>query len=206
MMDPKLNPDWYRVKYNLAALHANWASDREQGELARRRGLQRQSHEEARTLAVTALQVLRSGAGGPDLRRLLERSTLPATLILFAGTIPEEKPQRGPAGEEAAEPLSRDRLSSLLEAGELTATQALAFVAGIPRLEGRVVYNLACAHTQHGRFTAAAEALVQAIASAPRRQRNRLVSWALEDPSLEPLLVEAPDLRELLGSWAGESG
>jgi hypothetical protein len=168
LTEARLNPDWYRIKYSLAAECFNWAYV-EAGREARasdegvREGAHSQklaeAEEEARALLRAVGEQLggkagrrrrRLQGGNPDLDDLLRNSLKPAGLILVAGI---ELFKRG-VEESRREGELRERslveLEACIESGQAVNPYAL---AGHVKARWRpaavpVSFNLACFNTQ----------------------------------------------------------
>ncbi len=116
-LQPDENPDWYRIKYQIAALYTNWAVDGEPG--ANREMRSARAAEEANALATTTLDVLarldgsrRARGQAPraylqdTLRPFLQGTIEPSVLTLVAGSVsplgprPEDWPGERPARED----------------------------------------------------------------------------------------------------------
>ena len=215
MISRELNPDWYRVRYNLATLHANWAADTEKGSAEERVAKRAQAGSEARLLAIDVLDLLLNPPKrvSEELTKLLEDELLPATLVLFvgnAGPCPEESGTADRRRRISFRPKAtkkdppRETLLSRLRSGQLTPEEALAYVEGLQDLDPRVRYDIACVYTQRGDLERASATLTQAMEEASAKQRQRLASWGLSDASLAPLL-EAKGHRKLkkkMEAWA----
>jgi hypothetical protein len=214
MIPRELNPDWYRVRYNLATLHANWAADAEEGSADERVAKRAQAGSEARVLAIDLLTLLLDPPKrvSEELTKLLEGELLPATLILFAGNAgprPEESgkaPRRRRASfrTKAENDPPREALLDRLQRGQLTPEAALAYVEGLPDLDPRVRYDIACVYTQRNDLERATATLTKALEEASVEQRRRLASWGLSDASLAPLLKAKGHrkLKKKVEAWA----
>jgi hypothetical protein len=189
LIDARLNADWYRVKFNLAALHANWSTsldddDRECGEAKEHR---QKAHLQAEELAKAALEQLVEGRGeaDPALLGLLEKSILPSALILYSGTAP--RPGAGEPHAHATEPPGNPRqLLDDLRTG-LRPVEARRYVERSDLLTPRTLYNLACASAQAGDVEEGKDYLQRALSSGSKAERDQLAQRAASDPSLGPL-------------------
>lgn len=193
MIEAHLNPDWYRVKYNLAALHANWSASLTTGgedERAEAVAHRRTAHAQASELAEAALEQLveRPGEANPALLSLLEKSILPATLILYGGTGSRRKKSGGASGRFFlhGSPSNHRELLGYVRTG-LNDGEALQYAASIQRPTPRVLYNLACAYAQEGSFEKARGCLQKALRAGPEAERKQLAQRAAADPTLRPL-------------------
>ncbi|MGN6556915.1 MAG: tetratricopeptide repeat protein [Solirubrobacterales bacterium] len=194
MIEARLNPDWYRVKYNLAALHANWAATFDPGEktecveAVEHRG---RAHTHAQELIEAALEQLveRENETDPALLSLLEKSILPTALILYGGTGPRMTTQGTPHREFHLHDPPRDlhELLTTVRSG-LDERGALRYAASMQQpIPPRTLYNLACAYAQDEEFEEAKACLEKALRTAPERERKQLAARAKVDPSLRPL-------------------
>jgi tetratricopeptide (TPR) repeat protein len=203
---PTENPDWYRIKYQLAALYTNWAADSEPGlNKDRRAG---RAAAEAKELAIITLAVIddlknpRVGRGTlpsaylqDTLRPFLKGTIEPSLLTLLAGTV-SPLPQR-PAGWPGERP-TRGDLSASLAANEVDPWQLISYVELGPNRPPETQFNLACFYTRAGDLTAASKRLLGAVRETQRQERQRLVDVALIDPVLKSLLEKRPGLKAKL--------
>jgi hypothetical protein len=188
----QLNPDWYRIKYNLAALHANWAA-LDEGESSapdEQADHRKEAHSGAKELAEAALEQLVEGTGkaDPALLTLLEKSILPSALILYSGTA--QDPEKGEQHFYAERtPGNLEQLLADMRTG-LSPEHAFGFVASAKRPTARTLYNLACAAAQAGDTTAAESYLQRALSSGSEAERRQLAQRSAVDPTLRPLSVD----------------
>lgn len=200
------NPDWYRIKYQLAALYANWAADSEPG--ANKETRTQRSVEEARALAGATLEALdglttrRRGHGQTS--RAYQRDTLcpflegtiePSALALLAGTV-MPLPQR-PEGWPGERPTRADLIASLA-ANVVDPWQLIAYVELGHNRPPETEFNLACFYTRAGDLTTASKRLLRSVRETQRQERQRLVDAALIDPVLAPLLQKRPGFKAKL--------
>lgn len=208
MLEARLNPDWYRVRYSLAVLQGNRATDKQTPE-KERSSLFQAVNDETRSLAVEMLVVLVTKRGEPELRRLLEQELLPVTLVLFGGSCLqlegiEDAPAQREAGGWIGNAGRQQQLLLLLKTEELTADEAFGYARETAPRHPRVLYNLACSLTQQGKLDKAEECLLAALTWSFTKSRRRLAQWSLTDPSLAPLMRERdrrPKLADIR-SWA----
>jgi tetratricopeptide (TPR) repeat protein len=205
-LDPLENPDWYRIKYQLAALYTNWAADSEPGLNKNRRA--ERAAAEAKLLAITTLDAIerlaRGGRGQGSASRAYLRDTLrpflegtiePSLLTLLAGTV-SPLPLR-PAGWPG-ERSGRADISAALKANGVDPWQLIAYVEMGPNRPPETQFNLACFYTRAGDLTTASKRLLRAVRETQRQERQRLVDVALIDPVLSPLLEKRPGLKAKL--------
>jgi tetratricopeptide (TPR) repeat protein len=198
-IEPLLNPDWCRVKFNRAMLYAAWAQDAKTDPTERAK-LQEKARTESAELARRALVTLlsRPTRDGKEARRFLERAVLPSALALYAGTAGSHAVGKGPDMVRD----SRRVVLRLLRADELTATAAADYVSHQHGLSPSALYNLACAYVQLQRFGQAAQNLRKAMTTSPPVGRRQLANTALHDTSLKSLWLEKPKLEQKLKRWA----
>ena len=200
------NPDWYRIKYQLAALYTNWAADSEPGLNKDRRAAR--AADDARALAITTLDVLarlgKDGGGQWTAPRAYVRDTLqpflegtiePSLLTLLAGTASPLAPR--PAGWPGERP-TREEISASLAADRIDPWQLIAYVELGPNRPPETQFNLACFYTRAGDLTTASKRLLRAVRETQLQERQRLVDVALIDPVLRPLLEKRPGLKAKL--------
>jgi hypothetical protein len=192
MIEPKRNPDWYRVKHNYAALHANWAADHRKVKAAdsSERGRHQDiARAESRELALRASEQLTfrwPPRVNRELREFLKQSILPAALLLYAAA----SANRAETGEQTA-PGNPRELHSRLKSNQLTAKAAMAYVDGDPDLSLQVVYAFACAHAQRGEFERSIERLHTAMKMCHGRSAIRQIAEStLQDASFDLLLQQ----------------
>jgi hypothetical protein len=200
------NPDWYRIKYQIAALYTNWAADSEPGTNRDKRA--RRAAEEAKALAGTTLEVIvrppkraRGQGSVPKayltntLLPFLEGTIEPSVLTLLASTV-SPLPKR-PAGWPGARP-TREELSAAVASGVIDSWQLIAYVEFGPNRPPETQFNLACFYTRAGDLSTATKRLLRAVRETQRQERQRLVDVALMDPVLRPLLDKRPGLKAKL--------
>lgn len=211
-LEPDENPDWYRIKYQIAALYTNWAAE---SEGIKKRQRSDRAATEAKRLAITTLDTLarlekggraqgkaRRGYLQTTLRPFLEGTIEPSVLALLAGTVCPlpERPDVWPPHERP----SRDDVSASLAANQLDPSnpldpwQLIAYVERGPNRPPETQFNLACFYTRAGDLTTAAKRLLQSVRETQRQERQRLVDVALLDPVLGPLLDKRPGLKAKL--------
>lgn len=203
---PKLksedNPDWYRVKYQIAALFANWAALTPEGP-PRTLRLERATRE-ARALARTTLARLqdlpdRARRKSADefladtLKPFLAGTISPSVLALVASTAAPTLPP-APAGELPSPPTAEGLLAALGTPPdsegplpELDPWPFIAFIEGETSRAPAKFFNLACFYTRIWDLTTAAQRLQTAVRETSPRERQALIDVAAEDPVLAPL-------------------
>lgn len=205
-LKPDENPDWYRIKYQIAALYTNWAVDGDPGANRDRRAAR--AAVEARALATTTLDALaRLEKGGraqgtapraylqDTLRPFLQGTIEPSVLTLLAGSVsPLPPPPEGWPGERPA----RDVIGASIAANRIDPWQLIAYVERGPHRPPETQFNLACFYTRAGDLTTASRRLLRSVRETQRQERQRLVDVALVDPVLRPLLEKRPGLKAKL--------
>ncbi len=202
MKAPKYNPDWYRVKYSIAALHANaeaalksdaaglQGEDRDTSLIAATREhdlAMRHARELARTSATTLTELKLSLFRHPILWwRLVRALTKPERQGLSRFLSVTMEPAAlvllagmlpAPENTRAADESIRSE-SDLVTALDREAPAPLALVGYVDRLpehDPRADYNLACLYVSWGRSADAAEPLLRAMRETPEPQRPRLI-------------------------------
>jgi tetratricopeptide (TPR) repeat protein len=189
------NPDWYRIKYQFAALFFNWATETEAGHKKTERA--QRAADEANQLARTTVNRLlalsgrgRRADGTPrafregTLKPFLEGTILPSVLVLVAGNIqpppprPADWPGRCIAFEEVA---------TAVTGGAIDPWQLVSYVEQGANRPPETLVNLACFYTRAGDFAAASRRLLTAVRETKRQERKGLVDAVLQDPVLKPL-------------------
>jgi len=209
---PRYNPDWYRVKYSVAALHANAAaglramaaqSASDEAARAKQRAeaetqlARRFAHELALASAET-LQLLDQGlwrgarAWWRRARRLSAteriglqgflRNTMQPPVLVLLAGL-----QPSPRSEDRhSAPLeTNDDLLAALRSGDPPDPRALTdYVEQSEPHDPRTDYNLACLYLSWGEVDLAADRLLRGLQGTPENQRARLIDRAFQDPTL----------------------
>jgi tetratricopeptide (TPR) repeat protein len=192
---PSLNPDWYRVTYNLAALRANRSlpagANATNGLVKAREGAKEVASNGLRELA--SWPRWRSRAG---LYKVLEE-IVPVALALYAaaGT---EGPKTGTA------PRSHD-LRLKLRDGKLTIGEAMAYAVEAKNLGPTARYNVICSQAVVGDKDEAQKALRRLLNRASAGTRKQLAKTAYRDATLESIFegTTGLELKEKVRRWAG---
>jgi tetratricopeptide (TPR) repeat protein len=201
-LEPDENPDWYRIKYQIAALYSNWAVDSEGIKKVQRAD---RAAAEVKELAIATLDMLarleKGGRGQGKSPRAYMQDTLrpfltgtiePSVLTLLAGTVcPLGEPPDGWPGERP----TREAVSASLAANKIDPWQLIAYVEKGPNRPPETQFNLACFYTRAGDLTTASRRLLHAVRETQRQERQRLVDVALLDPVLRPLLDKRPGIK-----------
>jgi tetratricopeptide (TPR) repeat protein len=200
-----VNPDWYRVKYNLATLHANSYAALRDTDPSAARAHRIQTRDLAEGLAKRALEQLgrRKGSISDALHSLLQTRIVPAALCLYGAVgVPEEDDTAGAKYPWSQGNVDGDQrtLLRLLDEG-LSQTSALEYVAQHARWRPELLYNLACGWAQHGDLKKALETLGRALERASSVKRTELAEGAWTDDSFKPLRSdqELAGFKALLG-------
>jgi tetratricopeptide (TPR) repeat protein len=201
-MAPKANPDWYRIRYQLAALYANWAAASEPGKHRETRA--DRATKEAKALAIDTLKAIkrrtrsRRGKGVESrayvrdtLRPFLEGTIEPSVLTLLAGTISPLPPR--PAGWPGKR-WTREQVLNSLVTDAIDPWALIAYVEKGPNRPAETQFNLACFYTQAGDLTTAPTCLQRSVRETQRQERQRVIDAALIDPVLAPLLQKRPGI------------
>jgi tetratricopeptide (TPR) repeat protein len=201
-LEPQDNPDWYRIKYQFAALYTNWAVDTD----ARKDELLASAAKEGNALALTTLDVLArldGGGSGRGIARDYETTTLklflegtiaPSILVLVAGTV--VPPPDRPAGRMT--PPERTEIRASLKAGNPDPWKLISYIEHGASRPPATLFNLACFYTRAGDFSRASRRLLSAVRETQRQERPSLVRVALTDSILRPLLRRRPGLEAKL--------
>jgi tetratricopeptide (TPR) repeat protein len=203
---PKLehdrNPDWYRIKYQLAKLHMNWAGDSDAPEGERGKcavAARKESIELAqRTLAALetppsdgVLAPTPSGYVEQTLLPFLEGTIEPSALALVAcmadpmPDAPTAAPQERP---------SREELLASLREGSIDPWRLISYVELGEHLTPSAHYDLACFYVKAGKIWKATRRLQKAIRETAPPERKGLIGVVRSDPMLARLRAIRPGL------------
>jgi tetratricopeptide (TPR) repeat protein len=206
-----LNPDWYRIKYQLAALYTNWASDMDPG--AERDELSKEAAGRARDGAIEVLKATVKppsdgiGAKAPagyvekTLTPFLKGTVEPSALVLVACTAADSAKTSFKRRPTRAEVLTS------LESDSVDPWQLIAYVERGPDHPPNAFFDLACFYTRTGEFADAADRLITAVRDTPISERKALIEVAKNDPTLKSMRDRRPGLiprlRELFDPGSG---
>jgi tetratricopeptide (TPR) repeat protein len=199
------NPDWYRIRYQFAALYTNWATSTTNHEdrevrLARAR-------REARSLALITIQELaavrpRSKAAEEfvteTLKPFLEGTIEPSIIVLTASTAADElgpRPDDWPTKEVTIEAVRAE----IARAGDdssqpIDPWPLVAFVESGTNQPPAVRFNLACYYARTHDLVTASDWLLTAVRETPPQERLGLVDVAKKDPALDALRAKRPGI------------
>jgi tetratricopeptide (TPR) repeat protein len=198
---PEQNQDWYRLKFHMAALYANWATESEPVDPAR----MGQARDIARKLAVDALEMSakidqrRRGARGrllqETLKPFLDGTIVPSVLVLVASATAAAPP----AAETSAGTLAtEDDVVRALKDDTVEPSALIAFVESSPHRPPAMLLNLACYYARSYDLITAGKRLVSAVRETPRSQRKGLIEVSRRDPALAPLWRKRPRIEDKL--------
>ena len=196
------NPDWYRIKYQLAALFTNWSVETEPGpkRTERTERASKEANQLART-AVNTLQALSSenrtpaGTSGAflegTLKPFLEGTITPSVLVLVAGNVQPLPPR--PADWPGKRPKFRN-VRAAINGGAIDPWRLISYVEQGANRPPETQFNLACFYTRAHDFSAASKRLLTAVHETKRQERNVLVNAAVTDSVLKPLREKRPGI------------
>lgn len=211
---PLDSPDWYRIKYQLAALSLDQATEPEEGEPtpAHRQRLQQTAVDETADLArVTAAAAAQFKHKSDRMLVDLLHSTIePSAFILLAGAlqldaglIPRSRSLPSGLSEDIGPAVIDDSLTRheadrlmverlLFSPGRPEPLALIAFVKGEPELAPQVLYDLACFYARAGqqdptRLPEAVQWLEEAVRTTPIAERPAIFKMIDADPALAPL-------------------
>ena len=216
----ELNPDWYRIKHQLAAVYLNWAADTaEEMTDTKRAALKTKAICEGRDAALSALNVLTDPPAARQLpspqyldrtlRPFLTGTFVPSVLGLVASAVyPLSRPPRSqsPGGEKRTRPTLTQVLETLKsdQADQVDPWLLVDYVEGGEQLPPNAQSELACFYTLVTDHTAAAIWLRRAIRDAPDAEQKILIEVAGKDSTLAPLREAQPELIAKLTEEFGE--
>jgi hypothetical protein len=199
---PFSNPDWYRVKYSLAAERVNWAlaDDRERRRQldmakAESRALLSEIDRRLRMPRAWGLRAINDRVG-PELDRFLQGHLKPGLLVLFAGIELAKDGARAGESKASAGILRLNQLERLIQAGAPLDPLLIVHVveAGYREPSAGLSYNLACFYSQAEDSDGALIHLRSTIELTPPSSWSRLRAEIERDPVLKPLHGKLDDL------------
>jgi hypothetical protein len=222
------NADWYRIRYQLAALYLNeatagWvAPDAPEG----KRPVERKELAllEAKDLATeTAKNIEGFASIDRYLVEFLATTIEPSLLALLAGALLFELEAQDRPGQRENPPATRGELISLLEGKQINPWALLAYVQRDHDLAPRVLYNLACFYARAAALAEtetwmrdalsekpriiplpeAAKWLIRAVRQTPITERRGLFNLINRDPALAALRGRS-DLMEPIRTLEGD--
>jgi tetratricopeptide (TPR) repeat protein len=201
-LEPAANPDWFRLKYQLAGLCANWAVAT--GEPATLKQLREEyALKEAKDLALMVSQTIQDQSTQEPKTKLvqfLEGTIEPDTLVLAASTLPEATTFPRPTDRP-----SRERVIEALHEDTIDPRVLVAFVEYGSNRSTDTVYNLACFYAIREDFNRATEHLLEAVRGTQLKARKGLVEGVKLDPTLASLRKRFPALLLKLEELARET-
>jgi hypothetical protein len=209
------DPDWYRIRYQLAALYLNRATFNE-GAARLEKDVQRaleKSKELARTSITAALSIDRTASRRPrgvgrrsprvqersELSGFLHSTIIPSALTLLAGVLFVSRSQNNPALRAASDIhfcFYQDVLDAL-DKDILDADELVKFVERQPQLAPRVYYNLACYRTLRHELHKAMKRLEQALLRTTITERLALLKIIEKDTTLATITAGAEFMEGL---------
>jgi tetratricopeptide (TPR) repeat protein len=208
-IEHRFNLDWYRIRYQFAALYTNWATDAEDEVLKTQRRQDAATH--ARVVAQTALDTLtqlskRHRREQPPakflqatLKPFLEGTIVPSVLVLVASTV---NPLPDPEANWFDQHPDSGDVRAQLDAQTIDPWLLIAFVEHGDNRPPALLYNLACFYTRSYDLGTAAKRLIASVRETLPAERQALIDVASHDPTLEPLRVKRPGmiakLREMV--------
>lgn len=180
------NPDWYRIKYQLAILYANWAAATEEPPDLK---LLRENHatEQARSLALATCQTIDDPSASLELVDFLVGTIEPDALAIAASVLP--------ASENATPPDTyphRGEIVAMLERKTINPWTLIAFVESGSNRSTDTYGNLGCFYAMHGHFKRATERLLTAVHETEQPGQVALVERMKVDPTLASFRSKLP--------------
>jgi tetratricopeptide (TPR) repeat protein len=198
-MKASLNPDWYRIKYQLAAMYTNWAASTPAGtQHDERAGKALEASIDLAGLTLKAIdkppsagirESLPTGYVAETLLPFLEGTIEPSALVLVACTVDFVPP--APAQRPESRPERSAVLASLVST-PIDPWQLVAYVEMGEHVTPSAHFDLACFYARVGRLEKATKRLQTAIRETAEPERKVLIGVAKKDPTLKPLLEVRP--------------
>jgi hypothetical protein len=191
---PILEPDWYRLKYNLIAAHVNEAAKRKDPSLAAvaiAHGRTALLHSQAALVPQRAMLWWRSRSPSPHLERFLLETFEPAAWVALAVAAVLRTPEVAEATDAGTPHEQRERLLRIF--AENPARDAppvdklVAYAVAIADRSARARYNLACLRAVTGKKAQAETEFRACLQATTATQRPRLLMQAKNDPTLEAI-------------------
>lgn len=206
-----LNPDWYRIKYQLAALYLNWAADREESS-ARRGDRAEKALTFAAEVAREALKTLqrqptsfRTPVSPQFVEDTLEpflRGTIEASVLVLVACAVDHIPD--PPAPGSYESAGRADILAVLESGQIDPWPLVRYVESGDQHPPNAMFELACFYTRARDLGKAAEWLMRAVQETPEPEQEILIQVAEDDPTLAFLREARPGLLPKLRKGFGE--
>jgi hypothetical protein len=206
------NPDWYRIRYQLAALYLNRASFHEGGpRLAE--DLQQALGESTELARVSVDVALTEGAPvrprrmrwqraervqeRRDLSDFLRSTIVPSALTLLAGALLVDREQNPPVLRASVELHSYRDVLNALDNDELDPDELVKFVERQAQLAPRVYYNLACYQASRQDVLKAKKWLELALLNTTITERVALLKIIERDTTLTEVIADAEFMETL---------
>jgi tetratricopeptide (TPR) repeat protein len=209
------NPDWYRIRYQLAALYLNSASVKD--------GTPRLSNDttlalrESEAVAAESVTLIVQPAALPalwhrvrglqrkktlrnereELLAFLETTIAPSALMLLAGAMHTVGAPVSPTVRPSPALVTYKDVLDVLGSSEVDPEALVKFVEAQPNLAPRVYYNLSCYQVLRNRHQDAKEWLDRAFLHTTTTERYALLRIVEKDTTLDPLTEDLAYLERL---------
>lgn len=212
-IESRYNLDWYRIRYQFAALYTNWATETEADNVSAQRTHDAATHAlvVARTALDTSTEISKGRRRGEPpaeflrgtLKPFLDGTIVPSALVLVASTV---RPFPEPEPSWLDQHPDPDGVRAELDAETINPWLLIAFVEHGDNRPPASLYNLACFYTRTYDLGTAAKRLIAAARETVPAERRALINVASRDPTLEPLRLKRPGiiakLREMVAPAA----
>lgn len=200
-IESRYNLDWYRIRYQFAALYSNWATETGDETLRAQRTQDAATHAlvVARTALDTSTEISNRRLWGKPpaaflrqtLKPFLDGTIVPSALVLIASTV-----QAFPEPEANWLDQNPDSKAVRLEfdAETINPWLLIAFVEHGESRPPASLYNLACFYTRTYDLGTGAKRLLAAVRETMPAERQGLINVASRDPTLEPLRLKRPGI------------
>src|ERR1022692_216284 len=167
-LQARSNPDWYRIKYQLASLYANWAAATDEPpdlKLSR----EENARVQARSPALATCQTIEDPATPLELVDFLAGTIEPDALVIVASVLPASD---GATWPETAP--RREEIAAMLDAPAINPWSLVAFVENSSNRSTDTYGNLGCFYAMHEDFKRATERLLTAVHEAEQASQAAL--------------------------------
>jgi tetratricopeptide (TPR) repeat protein len=200
-LEPQLNPDWYRIRYQLAALYTNWTAATPAGVQHDNRA--KLATEEATGLATDTLHAISEPQGGgildstpkgfvdETLQPFLEGTIEPSVLVLVACTV--DPVPASPAERPASRP-TRSEILEVLAKTPIDPWPLIAYVEMGNTKTPNALFDLACFYASADDIATGVDRLMDAVRDTLGPERKGLIDVAQRDPTLKSLRDTRPGL------------